>query len=203
VTRAFVAGDGHFTYAPFPSQTLEIDPVTGAIEGTADAPAYVVDIPGDSRFGLAGTEHAVNAGFRVTAAERPYRAAWSSRGLQVDGWTTPGVPATIRIHAPIGTDGGLHEVRLFLRAPEGADARYELASPTEERTDDITAGQATEETLAVCVGPRTPADVTLVSPTSALIEGPPLTPEPGAHRLVGVQVGQVEVSPLGRPCDGP
>ena len=113
------------------------------------------------------------------------------------------MPATIRIHAPTGTDGGLHEVRIFLRAPEGVDARYELASATEEIGDEIPAGQATEETLVVCVGPRTPADVTVVAPTSTLIEGPPLTPEPAAHRLVGVQVGQVTVEPLGRPCDGP
>jgi hypothetical protein len=203
VSRAFVDEDGNFTYTPFPTQTLEIDPVTGAIEGTADAPAYVVDVPGDSRFGLAGTEHAANAGVRVTAAERPYRAVWSSTGLQVDGWTTPAVPATIRVHAAAGSPGGVYETRIFLRAPQGVDARYELTSATDERTDEIAAGQATEETLEVCVGPRTPADVTLVTPTSALIEGAPLTPDPGAHRLVGVQVGQVTVRPLGRPCDSP
>ena len=201
VTRAFVAEDGNFTSTPFPQSTLEIEPVTGTIEGTADAPAYVVAVPGDSRFGLAGTKHAVNVGLQVTAAERPYRAVWSTRGLQEDGWTTPGVPATIRVHAPPGSLGGQHEVTVLLRAPEAADARYELAWATERRADGIAAGEATEATLVVCVGPRTPADVTLVTPTSTMIDGPPLGPKAGARRLVGGQVGQVVVESLGRPCD--
>jgi hypothetical protein len=201
VTQAFVAEDGLFTYTPFPQRTLGIDPVTGAIDGAPDPPAYVVGVAGDSRFGLAGAEHAMNAGLRVIAAERPYRAVWSSRGLQVDGWTTPDVPAAIRVHAPQGSPGGLYDVMLFLRAPETVEARYELTSSTGEVADTIAAGQATEARLAVCLGPGAPADVTLVTPTSALVEAPPLTPEPGPHRLVGAQVGQVTVEPLGRPCD--
>ena len=202
VTRAFVAEDENYTYTPFQQSTLEIDPVTGVIDGTADAPAYVVGVPGDSRFGLAGTEHADNAGLRVTAAERPYRAVWSSRGLQEDGWTTPGVPATIRVHAPPGSQDEQYEVLVFLRAPDGVDARYELTAANAGVGDVIAGGEATEATLIVCVGPRRPADVTLLTSTSALIEGPPLTPEPGPHRLVGAQVGQVVVDALGRPCDG-
>ena len=70
--------------------------MSGVVAGTADAPRYVIAAEGDPRFQLAGSEYAANVGLVVLDAVRPYRAVWSSLGLRTDGWTRPGVPATIR-----------------------------------------------------------------------------------------------------------
>ena len=54
--------------------------------------------PNDSRFGLAGAQTAANVGLVLREVERPYRAAWATRGLDSDGWTRP---------RPAGHDPGL------------------------------------------------------------------------------------------------
>ena len=70
----------------------------GRFAGTGPAPLYVVVADVDSRFALAGTRVAANYGLSVLSAERPYRALWATRGLTVDGWTTPGRAATLRVY---------------------------------------------------------------------------------------------------------
>jgi hypothetical protein len=201
ITRAYGAADGNFSYTPFPLRTLEIHRTTGLIEGTADAPAYVVVVPGDPRFGLAGAAHAASSGLRVIASERPYRAVWSSRGLSTDGWTRPGVPASIRVHAPRGARGEVSRMRIRLRAPEEDEARYRISTALAERPGAISPAGTAEETVLVCVAPGFPADVAIRTSTSALVPGPPLFPEPEPHRRVGVLVGPVVVERTGRPCD--
>ena len=201
VTRAYGARDENFTYTPFPLRTLEIDPVTGLIEDTEDAPAYVVGAPGDPRFGLDGSEHAVNVGVRVLAVERPYRAVWSSRGLSTDGWTRPGVPASVRVHALPGARPEVMRVEIALRAPPEAAARYRISTETADRRGVISAAAFTEETVFVCVGPRTPVDVAITTSTSAVVEGAPLSPDPEPPRRVGLLVGPIDVRGTGSPCD--
>ena len=98
--RAFVGPDGTFTYTPFPSTSSCVSTSRPArSSGTDDAPPYVLAAPNDSRFGLAGSQTAANVGLVLRAVDRPYRALWASRGLDSDGWTTPGRPATIRVYA--------------------------------------------------------------------------------------------------------
>ena len=140
VTRSYAARDGNFTYTPFPDMTLAIDRASGAIEGTADAPGYVVVAAGDPRFGLEGAEHAVNAAFRILSVERPYRAAWSSAGLQTDGWTTPGRPASIRLYARPGARPEVERVEITLHAPASSDATYRIESETTDRSGAVSAG---------------------------------------------------------------
>lgn len=200
ITRAFVARDGNFTYANFPLRTISLDPTTGVVAGTARAPAYVVMAPGDSRFGLAGSVHAENAGVVVLAADRPYRAVWSSRGLRTDGWTFPRRRASIRVYgAPKGAPE-VHRVTITLRAPPESAAAYRISTETADRPGGVSAGSTAEETVFLCVGPRAPVDVTLGSPTGVLVEAAPLHPEPGPMRRVGVGLGGVAVEPTGRPC---
>jgi hypothetical protein len=200
ITRALVADDGNFTYTNFPLRTLSLDPVTGTFAGTAHAPPYVVAAPGDSRFGLAGSVHAENAGLVVLAADRPYRAAWASRGLRTDGWTVPGRPASIRIYGSGAVTPEVREVTIVLRAPQTAGADYRIATETVDRPGGVVAGASAEEKVLVCVAPGDPVDVTLVSPTGTLVDGPPLNPEPGPQRRVGVRLGGVLSRPTGRRC---
>ena len=200
VTRAFGAPDGNFSYTPFPLQRLEIDPLTGAVAGTADAPRYVVASPGDPRFGLAGIRHAENVGLVVLDVERPYRAIWTTTGLTTDGWTRPGSVATIRVHARPGARPEIDRVRILLGSPAGVTASYRISTAGRTRTGLIPEGGSTEVAVDACATPSAPTELALTSSTGATVDGPPLSPVAGPRRVVGVAVGAVTVVPTGRAC---
>ncbi len=197
VTHAYVAGDENFRYTPFPHRTLEIDWSSGEAEDTDDAPPYVVAAPGDSRFLLAGREQAANLGFVVRRVEQPYRALWTSRGLQTDGWTTPGRAATIRVYARTGGRSQLIHLRITLRAPDVAPAEYRLFTAGRTRAGRLTASEDTTETVRVCLSAGSVADIGLTSTSSAQILGVQLGPGVDDTRAVGVGVGPISVRSLG------
>jgi hypothetical protein len=200
ITRAYTAPDGNFTYTSFPLVELRVDRRTGLVAGTAEAPAYVVVAPGDPRLGLAGSVRAENAGLRVVDADRPYRALWSSRGLTTDGWTVPGRPASVRLYARPASRPEVLRATLSVRAPEGAAADYRLSTETANRSGTVAAGALTDEVVLVCVAPGSPVDVTIAPTTAATVAGPPLGPEPGPRRRVGVGLGAIDVESTGRGC---
>jgi hypothetical protein len=76
---------------------MNVDPTTGVIANTEDAPPYVVADHTDARLRLVGAARNTNYGLDVLEVERPYRAAWISSGLDPDGWTRPGRPASIHL----------------------------------------------------------------------------------------------------------
>jgi hypothetical protein len=170
---------------------------------TAGAPPYVVAAAGDTRFGLEGSRLAANVGLVVIDAERPYRAVWSTTGLRTDGWTRPGVPARIRVHARPGARPEVARLSIRILAPESAPAEYRVAAETVVRSGALSAGGATDEVVLLCAGgPGLPALATVSSSAAAPVEGPPLGPDPEPTRLAGVSVGPVVVEWTGRPCDG-
>jgi hypothetical protein len=201
VAQTYVAADGNFTYTPFPSRKLIIDWETGEIAGTADAPPYIVAAPHDPRFLLAGSRHAENLGLVVIAAERPYRAIWTSRGLQTDGWTRPGRAATIRVYDPRRYASELVHVRISLLAPPAAPARYRVSTEEGESRGLLAGSETRAEDVTLCVRSGSAADVTVVASSSARIEGPPLSPGPKPVRTVGVGVTSIFVLPTRRNCD--
>ncbi len=192
VMHAYVAGDGNFRYTPFPHRELEPDWASGVVEGTEDAPGYVVEAPGDSRFSLAGREQAENLGFVVRSATRPYRALWASRGLQADGWTTPGRPATIRVYGQDRTERVV--VRVTVRAPTDAPATYRLG---QGEGSSLAPGEEQRHAVALCLRAGSIVDYPLTSRRSTTIDGVPLGPNVEEVREVGVNVGQVSVDRLG------
>lgn len=200
VTETYVVADGNFTYTPYRSRTLEIDWPTGVIAGTADAPPFVVVAPADHRFLLAGSRHASNVGLVVWAVDRPYRVVWASRDLQTDGWTQPARPATIRIYGRPQSGPELVDVQVTVRAPSDSPARYRISTPDVTRTGALSPGGFGAKTVSVCVPAGSGAEVTLSSPTSAPIAGPPLSPELRPPRLVGVALDAVSIQPTGREC---
>ena len=193
--KAYVAGDGNFRYTPFPHRELEIDWATGEVEGTGDAPPFVVASPGDSRFQLAGSDRAANLGFVVRAVQRPYRAVWMTRGLQADGWTTPGRSATIRVYG--GSRRELAELGIGLRAPASGSSAYRLTGRGQGRTAILDPGTSKTEVLRLCLPAGSAADLALTSSSSAQIEGLQLSPTVAETRAVGVAVGPISVRRLG------
>jgi hypothetical protein len=198
IDEAFVTPDGTFTYTPFPSRTLRLDFATGRFPGTGSAPPYAIVSETDPRFTLAGSRVAANVGLNIIAAERPYRAAWATRGLDPDGWTRPGRNATIRVYAAPGGETEQVDVSVSLAAPAEADG------PVHYRLNDVSGtvdpGQRAGPAVKRCVPTGGHVDITLLSAPAATIQGPPFGPEPGPTREVGVALFGVQVSPTGSGC---
>lgn len=198
VTRAYVRPDGTFTYTPFPSTRLRFVPDTGAFKGTRHAPPYALVAANDSRFGLAGSQTAANAGLVLLAVERPYRALWASFGLQQDGWTTPGKAAAIRVYSPGGPNAQRVKVSVSLDAPPEAQAPTAFRVGT--ATGTVPPGSRGTAETEVCVPHDGHGDVTVTTARSATIPGPPLDPKPGPPREVGLVVSGVQLAPTGTRC---
>ncbi len=200
ITTAYVAADQNFGFTPFPRHELRVDWSTGEIGGTTDAPPFVVAAPDDSRFGLAGRQHAANLGLVVWAVDRPYHAAWVTRGLETDGWSRPGRPATVRFYGGRGSDPILVDVRISLRAPSDSSARYRIVTSTGARVVTLSAGAGADEHMSVCMSDLSLTDVTIIALTGTRIEGAVVGPGVSRRRTVGVRLGPISVEPTDRGC---
>ena len=198
VSRAFVVPDGTFTYTPFPGTTLRLDFDTGTFSGTADAPPYVLGAPSDSRFALAGTQSAANAGLVLRAVDRPYRALWATRGLDPDGWTRPDRSVVIRLYGQAGDRAQLTEVAVSLDAPPEAQAEvsYRLGAAS----GSVAPGERVVAKARACLPAEGHVDLALVVQRSAAIAGVPVGPEPGPAREVGLAVSGVEITRIADGC---
>jgi hypothetical protein len=199
VQRTLVGPGGLFSYAPFPNTRLRPDWRTGAVPGTDGAPAYVVFALEDTRFRIAGVQHAQNLGLRVIVADRPYRLRWMTRGLDADGWARPGRPVTVRVYSQRDAPE-LVGVRLPLGAPASAPARYVARAGGDRASGEVSAGGLATLTFRLCVPGRGSAEITLTTESVASIPGPPLAPEQGPRRGVGAHLGPVSTSLTGRTC---
>jgi hypothetical protein len=190
-THAYVATDTHFTYTPFPAETLNFDPKTGVVADTDNAPAYVLGAPGDYRFELAGSTVAENVGLVVRSVERPYRALWSIERLEPDGWTRPGDAAWMTVHGR-----GRVRARLTLTAPRDDDARYRIAAKGQRREGTLAAGTGRTVVVTGCA----PYSVLVNGTSDAQVPALQLSPTVEGTRSVGVLVGPIKVKQLPRPC---
>ncbi len=197
VTHAYVAEDENFRYTPFPQQALALDWATGRVADTERAPPYVVAAPGDARFLLAGREQAANLGFVLRRVERPYRALWTSRGLQTDGWTTPGRTAIVRAFARHAGRSELVRLRIHVRAPDLAPAEYRLSAAGQTRTGALEPGETKVETVQICLAGGGSADIGVAGTSSADIAGVQLGPGVDETRTVGIGVGPIRFRSLG------
>lgn len=196
--QAFVVPDGTFTYTPFPAQVLHLDFATGRFPGTGQTPDYLLSAPNDARFAIRGEQAAANAGLVLSIVDRPYRARWATRGLDTDGWTTPGRPVTIRVYSASHRRSERVRLQVLLDSPpEATDTvRFRLGGTP----GSAAPGTRAVSTITVCVPAGGHADVRLTSGRSATIAGPPLGPNPGPSRDVGVAVSGVQVSSTERTC---
>ncbi len=198
ITRAVVEPDGHWTYTPFPATELQVDPATGAIAGTEQAPKLALMAFSDSRLGLDGKRVGANLGLMLLKVKRPWRATWTTRGLDPDGWIRPGRRASIRVFA--GPDEPTQNVKVAVTLDSPPEAqhvvRYSVGGARGTLAPTV---RAVPETR-VCVPAGGHADVRVRSGRAARINGPPFGPKPEPRRSVGLIVSGVTVSPTGNPC---
>ena len=94
IVPTYVGPNGRFTYAPFPSKTLRIDPRRRRRRNRARTEVRPCGAQ-DSRFGLAGKQVAANVGLTLLKVKRPVARDLGEPGLYPDGWITPG-PSGLR-----------------------------------------------------------------------------------------------------------
>jgi hypothetical protein len=190
VARAYVGPDDNFAYTPFSHDELGVDGETGEVTLDGDV-GYAVVAPRDPRFELAGRTVAENVGLEVRALDRPYRLVWSTRGLQADGWTTPGRTAYLTVYGP-----GPKRVSITLRAPDADSASYEVSLGRERRTGTLAAASERIERFIVCGQ----SEIAIVSTSRARIPEVQLSPTVEGTRSVGVLPGPIAVRPLPGGC---
>jgi hypothetical protein len=198
VQRTLVTPNGLFSYAPFPNTILRTDWTTGEVPGTDDEPAFVVYALDDARLQIAGVPHAQNLGLGVLVANRPYRLAWMTRGLDVDGWARPRRAVVLRVYAQRGKPERV-EVQVTFAAPQEA-ARYRIHSGNIRAEGEVPAGMSRTQALVLCVPGGSAVNVAIAAESTATIPGPPLSNEPGPSRRVGARVGPITATHTGRSC---
>ena len=136
-----------------------------------------------------------NVGLVLLKAERPYRVSWASRGLEPDGWTRPGRPATVRIYGKPGAA----TVEALLDAPPEATAptTYRLGERKLERWIPVPGRPCGRPSASPRQGH---ADLTLETGRSATVDGPPIGPEPGPSRDIGLALSGVDRERPARPA---
>jgi hypothetical protein len=202
VKRAYLL-DGRFTYTPesFPREQLRVDPTTGAIEG-GDPPEYVARTTLDARFAPAGDRAGSYADYEVVRVERPFRAAWLAIGLEPDGWTRPGRPASIRVYPPGGRvypPGGRTRLSLTLSAPDVEIPRgYQVGAGV---SGALSSTESAEVSISVCVPQTGFTDVPIVVDGTTFVREIPTRPPYAADfRPVGLRVSRVSAEATGSPC---
>jgi hypothetical protein len=158
----------------------------------------------DTRFQLAGSRIAYDRGAYLLEAERPWRAAWLTRGIQPDGWTYPGRTARVDVFPERGQRTALRRfVTVAVKAPDGVEARVEVASGLARRELVVPGGKSVDGQVPLCVPPDGPGTVTLATPARGLTYRDPtkaaLTGE--IDRPVGVQLRIVALADETEPLD--
>jgi hypothetical protein len=182
--------DGAPTFTPFPADEVSFDFATGTLRGAAETDLLVVAI-NETRFHFA--EAAALARLHplmLVRVERPIRADWATRGAELDGWTRPGRPVTVRLY-PRATPGR-REVTVTVSAPSEAGAPLEYSLEADGRTahGTVAPGTYSPARVAVCVAGDAPTDLTLVTVGEARLPD---------GRIVGLHLDAVE-STGGGPC---
>jgi hypothetical protein len=193
VDRAFVVS-GDWDYAPFPHDALRVDGRTGAIRARS-MPRYVIVASSDSRLRIAGPRIAQNIGLEILEPEVPWRAEWATRGVDPDGWTREGRPATIRVFPKPGVGRERVEVRIQLSAPHQRPVGYTL----EGKRGFLRPGALATEERDVCVSPDAYAPLTLETTRAAPIVNVQ-APIIRTTRRAGPRIAAIAVLHTGEAC---
>jgi hypothetical protein len=186
----------------FPKIYIGINASTGAV--SASPSRYVVESAFETRFRIAGKAITNTNNVLMIDAHMPWRVDWLTRGTYDDGWTKPGVTATIRVFAaPAIHRSALRSLTIALRAPPNvADKFVQLASNEGHWQGEIPDTTARDLTVPVCV----PAH----GYTTVRLRVPETTPIPGNQasgiasqipRQGGVGISWIALaSEIGSPC---
>jgi hypothetical protein len=174
------------TFTPFPVLAASIDRTSGRLVAPHSS-RYLVVPATENRFGLADAEViARQSPLELLRVSRPYRLAWSTRGLTRDGWVLPTRTATMRVYG--GASAGRRSLVLTLSASALAPRRvgFEISAEGETVRATVDPGGARPPVeIQVCVASGGHADVRLRSRRETLLAD---------GRVVAVHVDRIGVS---------
>ncbi|HEV7641881.1 MAG TPA: hypothetical protein VGO39_13525 [Gaiellaceae bacterium] len=199
VSAQRTAGIPHvFEWTPstFPKLALTFDNVGRA---NVSPPGDILQAVADARFHIAGTVITNNRNVFLVDPERPWRADWTTTGLDDDGWTKPGVVAKIRVYAYPGQDRRVERtVTVSAFAPSDVSSR-----PLTVGGSRVVAG-ANEVSVdaTVCVPPNGSNELGVRVDGASPVYGNPRTELTVAQpRLGGVQISRIYLSgQIGPDC---
>jgi hypothetical protein len=193
---AGIPGTFEWTPSTFPKLALTFDDVGRA---NVSPPGDVLQAVADARFHIAGKVVINNRSVFLVDPERPWRADWTTSGLDDDGWTRPGVVAKIRIYAYPGQDRRVQrKVTVSAFAPSGVSSR-----PVTVGSSRAVAGENEVFVDAtVCVPPDGSAALPVRVEGASPVYGNPSTELTAAQpRLGGVQISRIDLSgQIGPDC---
>jgi hypothetical protein len=191
VDRVLRVGGGR-TFTPFPADRVAVDYASGRLRG-AQPSDYLVLSPRETRFHLAGARQvAAGRPLQLVRVPRPYRLAWATRGVTLDGWTRPEKTATLRLYGHGA--GGRRTVTLTLAASRFAARPVEFAFASRRsvvRGGVDPGGARPPVQLSVCVPADGHVDATITTRgRSQLPDG----------RIVALHLDGLEVRDAAMPC---
>jgi hypothetical protein len=193
---AGIPGEFEWTPSTFPKLVLTFDRLGRA---SVSPPGDVVQAVADARFHIAGTVVTNNRSVFLVQPEVPWRADWTTTGLDDDGWTKPGVVANIRVYAYPGQDRRVQRsVTVSAFAPAGVSSR-----PITVGTSRGAAGSNEVSVDAtVCVPPNGSSAIPVRVEGASAIYGDPTTDlSVGLPRQGGVQISRIYLSgQIGADC---
>ena len=206
VVRDVQIGSTDFAYTGiwFPTLPVRFDPSTGV--AAASPTPYVLQSAWETRFRVAGPVIAQSDGVLLVDAGEQWRLAIRSSGLYDDGWTKPGVPATVRVFAAAGQRRARTRYVYFgVRAPdEVAEREVTVVSNLGRWQGAAVPGSTLNAAIRVCVPPDGFAVVRLRAQGSSTIPADLATSSASPARLGGVLLQALGLSDnVGRPCHVP
>lgn len=159
----------------------------------------------DVRLRLAGTLRLLDRDAYLFQTERPWRATWLTNGIWPDGFTRPGVPATISVFPMPGQTQPLQRfVTISIASPGTESSSVRVTTSMGRWPSEIAPETSFEPQVSVCVPPDRPGKVTIEASSSSLVYPDPTKTAPGGRvdRPVGVLLRSValadEIVPLER-----
>ena len=179
------------TFTPFPVVTASLDRASGRLVAQ-HANRYLVVPETENRFELADAQViARHSPLELLRVRRPYRLAWSARGLTRDGWVLPRRPATIRVYGGQGSSRRSLVVTLSASALAPRRVDFEISTEGESVGASVDPGGARPPVeIPVCIPGGGHADVQLRSRGATRLDD---------GRVVSVHVDRIGVSPSW-PC---
>jgi hypothetical protein len=194
-------GQYEWTPSTFPKTYVTFDPDTG--RASASPTRYVIQSDKETRFRIRGTTASYNRGVYLTDTVRPWRADWLSFGLYDDGWTRPGVPATVRVYpAPGQRRPVTRYVSLGFRSPAGVAERGVAVRSSLEHWRDVATGATLYHSVKVCVPPGGYGSLGIRALGRSPVYGDMRDQTGlGAYRIGGVLLVQIALADeVGPPC---
>ena len=197
VTRAAYP-DNRFAeiQSTFPRLDLSFDPSTG--DASISPTPYAAESDRETRFRLDGPTVSLTRDVRLIDAGSNWRAAWTTAGLDDDGFTRPETTAVLRIYPTPGQRGRLLRfvtLRFVAHRP-GLQVRVGSKPPVRV---DVSANL--DVPASVCVPPGRPAIIRIQGIGSGRVYGDLGTPAGiGASRIRGVQLERVSLADETSAC---